>query len=70
MHLFLDTKIKTNLSVITLTVTIVATPLIFVIGPAVVKRDNFLLVLERERKQKEVPPILDKMYSEKHYLQA
>jgi len=48
MHLSLNAKIKTNLSVITLTVIIVAIPLIFVIGPAVAKRNNFLLVLERE----------------------
>ena len=69
IHLPPDTKIKTNLSVIILITTIMAILLMSVIGLVVAKRGNFHLALEREKRQKKVPPTLAKMNSEKYYLQ-
>ena len=54
MHLFLNTKTKTNLSVIGLVVT---------------KRSNSYLVSERKKEQNKVLPTLAKMDSEKYYSQ-
>jgi len=69
MYLPSDAKTKTNLSVITLTTTVMATPLMSIIGLVVAKRGNSHLVLERKWKQKKALPILTKMDLEKYYSQ-
>ena len=69
MHLSLNTKTKTNLSVITLTATIMAIPSISVIGLVVTKRSNSYLVSERKKEQNKVLPILAKIDPEKYYSQ-
>ena len=70
MHLPSDIKKKTNLSVITSNIIVIAILLIFVIDLVVAKRDNSYMVSERKKKQKKVLPILTKMDSEEHHTQT
>ena len=70
MYLSLDIKKKTNLSVITSTIIVIATLLIFVIDLVVAKRGNFYIVSEKKENQKKVSLILTKIDSEKHHTQT
>jgi len=70
MYLPLDIKKKTNLSVITSTIIVIATLLIFVIDLVVAKRGNFYIVSEKKENQKKVSLILTKIDSEKHHTQT
>ena len=70
MYLPLDMKKKTNLSVITSTIIVIATLLIFVIDLVVAKRGNFYIVSEKKENQKKVSLILTKIDSEKHHTQT